>query len=113
MDLLARLVQAEAGGDIYEGMVVVAAVVINRVKDPRFPNTIQGVIYESWAFEPVSNGWINRRATQAARNASIDALKGWAPTGSALFFYDPDLTSHPWMLQRPITKRIGNHVFAK
>jgi N-acetylmuramoyl-L-alanine amidase len=113
IDLLARLVNAEAGGESYEGQVAVAAVVINRVKDPRFPNTLEEVIYEPWAFEPVMNGWIDIPATQTAVNATADALKGWDPVEGALFFYNPALTSHPWMLSRPVIKRIGNHVFAR
>ncbi len=113
IELLAKVVQGEAGGEIYEGQVAVAAVVINRVKDERFPNTLEGVIYEPWAFEAVMNGWFNQSPRQQVYNATLDALRGWDPTGGALFFYNPDLTSHPWMLSRPIIKRIGAHVFTK
>ncbi len=54
--LLSKLVTGEARGESYEGQVAVAAVVINRVKDPRFPNTIKDVIYQKNAFSVVKDG---------------------------------------------------------
>ena len=57
--LLARLVHGEARGEPYKGKVAVAAVVLNRVRSASFPNTIAGVIYQSGAFDAVSDGQIN------------------------------------------------------
>lgn len=112
VDLLARLVYAEARGEPYAGQVAVAAVVLNRVRDGRFPNTIAGVIYEPDAFECVTNGqfWLqpNTTAYQAAR----EALAGSDPSGGALFFWNPATATSPWVWTRQITTVIGNHVFA-
>ena len=75
--LLAKLVYAEARGEIYKGQVAVAAVVLNRVASASFPNTISGVIYQSGAFSCVSNGSINNTPDSTAVRAALDALNGW------------------------------------
>ncbi|MBP2017040.1 N-acetylmuramoyl-L-alanine amidase [Symbiobacterium terraclitae] len=112
-DLLARVVSAEARGEPYEGQVAVAAVILNRVRDSRFPNTLAGVVYQAHAFESVTNGTIYAPATSSAIRAAQDALNGWDPSGGALFFWNPQKASSGWIWTRPIIKRIGNHVFAK
>lgn len=113
-DLLARLIEAEAQGEPYAGMVGVAAVVLNRVKDPRFPNTIPGTVYERHAFESVTNGLIWRRQpSTTAYKAAQDAANGWDPTYGALFFWNPSVPVNPWMWTRTITTRLGNHLFAR
>ncbi|BAS28663.1 cell wall hydrolase [Limnochorda pilosa] len=113
-ELLARLVAAEAQGEPYAGMVGVASVVLNRVKDARFPGTIPGTIYQRGAFESVSNGLIWRRQpTTTAYKAAQDAVAGWDPTWGALFFWNPSVPVNPWMWTRPVTTQIGNHLFAR
>lgn len=113
LDLLARLVNAEARGEPYEGQVAVAAVILNRIRDSRFPNTLEGVVYQPLAFESVSNGQIYAPVTASARRAARDALNGWDPTHGAVFFWNPAKPVSKWVWSRPIVKRIGNHVFAK
>lgn len=54
--MIATLVMAEAGNQDLTGKRLVVDVVLNRVDDPRFPNTIEGVIYEEGQFEPMTNG---------------------------------------------------------
>jgi Cell wall hydrolyses involved in spore germination len=54
--ILAAIIQAEAGGTSYPGMIAVGSVIMNRVEDSRFPNTLEGVIYEPYQFEPVQIG---------------------------------------------------------
>lgn len=112
-DLLARVVSAEAKGEPYEGQVAVAAVILNRVRDSRFPNTLAGVVYQTHAFESVSNGTIYQAATASSIRAAQDALNGWDPSGGAVFFWNPAKATSGWIWSRPIVKRIGNHVFAK
>jgi len=111
LDLLARVVRAEAEGEPYDGQVAVAAVILNRLKHPEFPNTIPGVVYEPLAFSVVANGTVNKPATPAAVQAAHAALNGWDPTGGALFFYNPAKTRSAWIRQRPVLKTIGKHVF--
>lgn len=112
-ELLARVVEAEAGGEPYIGKVSVAAVVLNRVSDPRFPNTIRGVIFQKYAFESVSNGFIWRLTpSRETYNAVQDALNGWDPTYRSVFFWNPYRQVNPWIWSRPIVTQYGNHVFA-
>lgn len=112
LDLLARLVAAEAEGEPYAGQVAVAAVILNRVHSPQFPNSISGVAYQPLAFESVGNGLIWRRQPSAeAYNAARDALNGWDPTYGSLFFWNPSKPVSRWIWTRQIVVRIGNHVF--
>lgn len=113
LDLLARLVQAEAGGEPYAGKVAVAAVVINRVQSSRFPDSVRGVIFQKDAFEPVANGWIWNPPSRLAYQAALDALRGWDPSGGALFFFAPAKTGNAFVWSRPAVARIGNHIFAR
>lgn len=114
VNLLARLVAAEAGNEPYAGQVAVAAVILNRLRSPQFPKTISGVIYEPGAFESVSNGLIwHVTDLSTARQAVYDALNGWDPTFGALFFWNPYKLVNPWIWTRNIIVQIGRHVFAR
>ncbi|NLY88664.1 MAG: LysM peptidoglycan-binding domain-containing protein [Firmicutes bacterium] len=117
LELLARLVRAEAEGEPYEGQVAVAAAVLNRVRDSRYPGTIAGVIYQvvngRYQFCPVSDGRINLPSTASSRRAVQDALNGWDPTHGAIGFYNPVTASNSWVRQQQTTAVIGNHVFYK
>lgn len=111
--LLSKLVTGEARGESYEGQVAVAAVVISRVKDPRFPNSIKDVIYQKNAFSVVKNGSINLQPTESAYSAAQDALYGKDPTDKAIYFWNPDIATCKWIKTLNPYMRIGNHVFAK
>lgn len=111
LNLLARVVYGEARGEPYTGQVAVASVVLNRVKSSSFPNTIAGVVYQSGAFDCVSDGQINLTPNQTAYNAARDALNGWDPTYGCLFYYNPKTATNKWMLSRTVKLSIGNHAF--
>ena len=111
--LLSKLVTGEARGESYEGQIAVAAVVINRVKDPRFPDSIKDVIYQKNAFSVVNDGSINMEPTESAYNAAIEALYGKDPTDKAVFFWNPDIATCKWIKTLNPYLKIGNHVFAK
>lgn len=111
--LLSKLVTGEARGESYEGQVAVAAVVINRVKDQRFPNSIKDVIYQKNAFSVVEDGSINMQPTESAYSAAREALYGEDPTNKAVFFWNPDIATCKWIKTLNPYLRIGNHVFAK
>lgn len=111
--LLSKLVTGEARGESYEGQVAVAAVVINRVRDPRFPNSIKDVIYQKNAFSVVNDGSINLEPTESAYSAAQDALHGNDPTNNAIYFWNPDIATCNWIKTLNPYMRIGNHVFAK
>ena len=111
LNLLARLVYAEARGEPYTGQVAVAAVVLNRVKSSSFPNTVSGVIYQAGAFSVVSDGQINLSPNDTAKRAASDALNGWDPTYGCLYYYNPSTATSTWIRQKTIKLTIGNHVF--
>lgn len=110
--LLAKCVHAEARGESYQGQVAVAAVILNRVKSPDFPNTIAGVIYQPWAFTAVNDGQINLEPNQTAYNAARDAMNGWDPTYGSLYYYNPATATSKWIYSRQTVVKIGKHVFA-
>nr|WP_249365268.1 cell wall hydrolase [Cytobacillus citreus] len=112
-DLLARLVHAEAKGEPYEGKVAVALVVLNRVEDDRFPDTIKNVIYEKRQFQPVENGSINQPADQQSQKAVMEALAIQGQGNDSVYFFNPDKTSSTWLRSKTVTTVIGNHRFAK
>lgn len=110
--LLAKCVYAEARGESYVGKVAVAAVILNRVEHPSFPNTIAGVIYQPWAFTAVYDGQITLEPDQECYSAAQDALNGWDPTYGAIYYYNPQTATSEWIYSRQVVTTIGNHVFA-
>lgn len=113
VQLLAKVISAEARGEPYEGQVAVGAVVLNRVASPSFPNSVSGVVYQPGAFSAVTDSNWSAAVTNSAKSAAQDAINGWDPTGGALYYYNPAKTSNQWIRTRPVVKTIGNHVFAK
>ncbi len=115
LQLLARCVNGEARGEPYEGQVAVAAVVLNRVKHPSFPNTIPGVIYQKGAFTATVDGQINVpiSSDSTVYKACKDAMNGWDPTGGAIYYYNPAKTTNQWIFSREVIKIIGKHRFAR
>lgn len=110
--LLAKLVHSEARGESYTGQVAVAAVVLNRVKDSRFPNTIAGVIYQPWAFTAVNDGQFNLEPNTSAYQAAKDAMNGWDPTYGAVYYYNPKTATSSWIRNTKTVVTIGQHVFS-
>ena len=110
--LLAKCVHPEARGEPYVGQVAVAAVILNRVKDAAFPNTISGVVYQPWAFTAVNDGQINLEPNSTAYQAAQDALNGWDPTYGCLYYYNPTTATSKWIFTRQTVVTIGKHVFA-
>ena len=89
--LLAALIYCEAGNQPYDGKVAVGAVVMNRIASSRFPNTLEGVIYQRGQFGPAMTGKLGRvlasgKAPASCYQAAQDALNGVSPVGNALFF---------------------------
>jgi len=110
--LLGRLVHGEARGEPYVGKVAVAAVVLNRVRSPLFPNTIAGVIYQAGAFDAVADGQINLTPDEDSLRAARDALAGWDPSGGCLYYYNPATSTNDWIWTREVQLSIGKHNFA-
>ncbi|WP_400246765.1 cell wall hydrolase [Niallia sp. JL1B1071] len=111
-NLLARLVHAEAKGEPFAGKVAVADVVLNRVENKQFPDSVESVIHEKNAFQPVQNGSIQKKADKESRKAVEEALKNGKENKELLYFYNPDTATSDWIFSRTVVKRIGNHAFS-
>ena len=111
VDLLARLISAEARGEPYSGQVAVGAVVLNRIKHPSFPNTLPGVIYQSGAFTCITDGQFNQPVAESAYRAARDALNGVDPSGGAIYYFNPSTATSSWVWSRPLITVIGKHRF--
>ena len=113
VNLLARIISAEARGEPYTGQVAVGAVVLNRIKHPSFPDTLSGVIYQNGAFTAIVDGQFNESIADSAYKAAKDALNGWDPTGGCIYYYNPSKTSNAYMHSKPTVMVIGSHRFCK
>jgi LysM repeat protein len=115
LELFARLVSAESSGESFEGQVAVAATILNRLTDERYPNSIAEIVYQVvngyYQYSPVLDGRINGTATASAYQAVQQALSGWDPSQGATGFYNPAKTSSAWVRTQTVTATIGNHVF--
>lgn len=111
--LMANAVHGEARGEPYVGKVAVAAVIINRVESSTFPNSVSDVIFEPRAFTAVSDGQIWLTPDDSAKEAVMDAMNGWDPSGNALYYFNPNTATSDWIWSRPQIKEIGKHIFCK
>jgi len=113
IQLMANAVHGEARGEPYNGQVAVAAVILNRVNSPSFPNTVAGVIFEPRAFTAVADGQIWLEPNPTSKKAVMDAINGWDPTGNAIYYFNPDTATSAWIWSRPQIKQIGKHIFCR
>lgn len=111
VELLARLISAEARGEPYTGQVAVGAVVLNRVESPAFPNSMSGVIYQSGAFTCLQDGQFWGSVSDSAYKAARDAINGWDPSGGAIYYFNPSTATSSWIWSRPLITVIGKHRF--
>ncbi len=113
IQLMANAVYGEARGEPYIGQVAVAAVILNRLEHPAFPNSIAGIIFQPGAFTAVADGQIWLTPNKTAKKAVLDAINGWDPTGGAIYYFNPNTATSSWIWRRPQIKRIGDHIFCK
>lgn len=111
VNLLARLISAEARGEPYRGQVAVGAVVLNRTSHPAFPHSISGVIYQKGAFTCLQDGQFYEPVADSAYKAAKDALNGWDPSGGAIYYFNPSTATSAWIWSRPMIVVIGKHRF--
>ncbi|MEG1204631.1 MAG: cell wall hydrolase [Clostridia bacterium] len=114
VDLLARLINGEARGESYQGQVAVGAVVLNRVKSSKFPNTISGVIYQNGQFSCVKDGQFDKpmEKDSTVYKAAKEAINGADPSNGALYFYNPKTAKSKWLFSLKTITTIGSHRFA-
>ncbi len=112
---LSRIISAESQGEPLEGKIAVGNVVLNRVKNPEFPNTIYGVIFDNrWGgqFEPVRNGTIYQTPTEESILAAKLCLNGANVIGDSIYFLAPALAQNFWIVKnREYIATIGCHDF--
>ena len=116
LEILEKIVMAEAGAEPYAGQVAVANVVLNRVSSSRYPNTIRGVVFQKSQFTPAGRGTIwNMKPTQSVKKATSAALSGEMVVGSdTLYFVNPRLATDQTVPRtKTVVKRIGSHTFYK
>jgi N-acetylmuramoyl-L-alanine amidase len=113
LKLMANAVYGESRGEPYEGQVAVAAVILNRVRDPEFPNTPTGVIFQPGAFTAVADGQIWLTPNASALKAVKDAMSGWDPSDGCIYYFNPETATSKWIWSRPQYKTIGKHIFCR
>ncbi|TDQ41448.1 cell wall hydrolase [Aureibacillus halotolerans] len=113
VQMMAKIVYGEARGESLKGQVAVAAVIINRLQADGFPNTIEDIIFQKNAFTAISDGQYQLTPDEEAYEAVYYAIRGWDPTGRALYYYNPDIATSQWIFTRNTITRIGQHVFAQ
>lgn len=113
LKIMANAVYGEARGEPYEGQVAVAAVILNRVKNPSFPKTPSGVIFQPGAFTAVADGQIWLTPNESAMKAVQDALNGWDPSDGCIYYFNPVTATSKWIWSRPQYKKIGKHIFCR
>lgn len=113
IEMMAKMVYGEARGETLKGQVAVAAVILNRVESPKFPDTVSNVLFQDGAFTAVNDGQFQKSPDHEAYQAVILAINGMDPTKNAIFYYNPEIAKSDWIYTRPTTAKIGEHVFAK
>src|SRR5690606_41107359 len=113
LEWLAKMIYSEARGESLEGQIAVGAVIMNRVKNPLFPNTVKEVIFEKtygyYQLTPAQNGAIHEADPGPQQmEAAKRAMNGEDPTNGALFFYNPDKTS-----SRSEERRVGKECISQ
>nr|WP_245947417.1 spore cortex-lytic enzyme [Bacillus taeanensis] len=113
IQMMAQMVYGEARGEAYEGQVAIAAVILNRIDAKDFPNSVSGVLFEHGAFTAVSDGQYYNSPNSTAYKAVYHAIRGWDPSGGAVFYFNPSTATSKWIWSRPQIKRIGKHIFTR
>ncbi len=111
VELLAKVISAEARGESYEGQVAVGAVILNRIAHPSFPDSLSGVVYQKGAFSCVNDSNWYQPVAESSKRAARDALNGWDPSGGAIYYFNAAKTSDAFMHSRKVIKEIGSHKF--
>lgn len=107
---LARIINAESGNQSLEGKIAVGNVVMNRLNNPRFPDTIYEVLFQKNQFTPAASGSIYREPNEESVAAAKMVLDGAQVLPNALFFNAAGLRSYA-SRTRTYVATIGDHAF--
>lgn len=112
--LLAKITMVEAGYEPFEGQLAIANIILNRVKDGRFPNTIRDVIYSGKQFPPAHNGLLDKSKPNASVQRAVkQALDGKNNIDDAVYFFNPKVSTGSFWSNLDVVATIGHHSFAK
>ncbi len=111
VDLLSRIIYAEARGEPFGGKLAVGVVVMNRVNSSDFPNTIKEVIFQSGQFCAAGNGNFHSSPCEESKEAAEKVLSGAENMGGALYFVNRNKSDPSWINQLQFIERIGDHWF--
>lgn len=109
--VLAKMIHGEARGESYVGKVAVGAVILNRVEDKKFPDSVYSVCFQPGAFDAVRDGQYYLEPNQDAINAAKAAINGWDPLMAAYITGILPLLPASGIWSRRIVTQIGKHVF--
>ncbi|WP_033544005.1 cell wall hydrolase [Planococcus sp. CAU13] len=113
VEMMAKIVHGEARGESFIGKVGVAAVVLNRIASPDFPDSTEEVIFQRNAFTAVNDDQYLLIPDKSAYDAVREAMDGVDPTKGAVFYYNPSGVSDEWIFSRTVLTQIGRHFFAE
>jgi N-acetylmuramoyl-L-alanine amidase len=111
--LMAHVVYGEARGEPQPGEVAIAAVILNRLRDPRFPHSVSAIVYQPGAFTAVADGQVNLQPDDKARKAVEQAVHGIDPSRGAVYYFNPATATNKWIWARPEILKIGKHIFCR
>lgn len=113
-DMLMKIAMAEAGGEDLTGKALVMNVVVNRIRDKEFPDTVEGVIFQPGQFSPISDGrYYDMVPDEDCHKALYMVVNGWDESKGATYFRTnvSGETWHSEALHKLFTH--GNHTFFK
>jgi len=116
VDLLSRLIEAEASGESQQAKIAIGAVVVNRVQSGDWASTIKGVINQRFGkyyqFTPVKNGMIVNKPSASSKRAAWTALYGSDPSNNAIFYFDQS-SKNQWLWSKKRTAKADHMIFVK
>lgn len=108
---LSRIINAESGNQPLEGKIAVGNVVMNRVRDPKFPDTLYDVLFQKNQFSPAASGSIYHEPNEESVVAAMLVMDGAQVTPNALFFNAAGATRSYAARNRTYVTTIGDHAF--
>ena len=105
-ELLARVIEAEAGGESDYHKLCVGTVVMNRVDSEKYPDTIEGVIYQPGQYQCVTNSHINKEPSESSYEAAESILDGRRMFRSSVVYQAE-------FIQGKVVEKVGNTYFCE
>lgn len=112
-EILAVLVECEAGAESLDGKIAVAQVVLNRIESSEYPNDLIGVMYQPNQFQPVGDGVVDYKVASEESNQAVQlALGGYDVVSDSTMFWATYVPENHEVWNYGVRFQIGTHVFA-